>query len=301
MYSQAPHKILFMGLGASGKSSIRSVVFEGKSPEEVKNYDATINYFRSAKTIIDAAIQIFDCGGQENFISAFIGDQAEFMFTNVKILCWVVDVGDPDQISTSKFYFDHAVNRLIEYSPESIIFCLFHKIDLLLPEMVGKVEATMKRYFNAASDFEVYYFSTSIFTESVYHVMGEIIRKLIIQSGTVKTVSEAIQNFVNTNTEISGMALYTEEGLPVLEEGFLSQKIVLPANLWLSNKNRLRREFNMSDTYKTALETNNYLLISQVIKGKENLLIAGIAEKTVPIQFLMAKIDQFAAVITDLL
>jgi hypothetical protein len=290
-----------MGLGASGKSSIRSIVFEGKSPEEVKDYDATINYSRSSRTIIDASIQIYDCGGQESFISAFVGDQAAFMFNDVSIMCWVADVGDPDQISTSKFYFDHAVNRLIEYSPEAIIFCLFHKVDLLLPEMVPKVEATMKRYFNAAGNFETHYFSTSIFTESIYHVMGVLIRKLILKSGTVKTVSEAIKRFVNANTEISGIAIYTEEGLPILEEGNLSNKIVLPANLWLSNQDRLRKEFNMTDTYKTTLETNNYILISQVIKGKENLLLAGIAEKVAPLQYVVAKMEQFATVLIDML
>lgn len=300
-FSHIPQKVLFMGLGASGKSSIRSVVFEGKNPQEVKDYDATINYSRSSKTIIDASIQIYDCGGQESFISAFVGDQAEFMFSDVSIMCWVVDVSDSDQISTSKFYFDHAVKRLTEFAPEAIIFCLFHKVDLLLPEMIAKVEATMKRYFAVADKFETHYFSTSIFTDSIYQVMGELIRKLITKSGTVKTVSEAIQGFINTNTEISGIAIYTEEGLPVLEEGNLTTKIVLPANLWLSNHDKLRKEFNLSNTYKTTLETNDYILISQVINSKEKLLLTGIAEKIAPLQYVLAKMDQFATVLIDLL
>ena len=79
MSGESVQKILFMGLGASGKSSIRSVVFEGKAPNEVKDYNATINYTRSTKNIIDSAFQIFDCGGQESFISVFIGEQAEFI------------------------------------------------------------------------------------------------------------------------------------------------------------------------------------------------------------------------------
>ena len=52
-----PNKVLFMGLGASGKSSIRSIVFEGKSLEDVKDYKATINYTRSTKNIIDSGPQ----------------------------------------------------------------------------------------------------------------------------------------------------------------------------------------------------------------------------------------------------
>ncbi|MFX1512869.1 MAG: ADP-ribosylation factor-like protein, partial [Promethearchaeota archaeon] len=136
-------KVLFMGLGASGKSSIRSVVFEGKSAEDVADYRATINYTRSQKSLVGTAFQIFDCGGQESFISNFVGGQAEFIFSDVRVLIWVVDVGNVDQVSTSKFYFDHAVNNLLKFSPGASIFCLFHKTDLLLPDMRDQLLETM--------------------------------------------------------------------------------------------------------------------------------------------------------------
>lgn len=122
---QTIQKVVFLGLGHSGKSSIKSVVFEGKSPEEVMDYAATINYTRSTKGVLDSAFQIFDCGGQENFISVFVGDQAEFIFSDVIVLIWVVDVSNMDQISTSKFYFDHALKRLNQYSPEAEIYVFF--------------------------------------------------------------------------------------------------------------------------------------------------------------------------------
>ncbi|MFX0087942.1 MAG: ADP-ribosylation factor-like protein, partial [Candidatus Hodarchaeota archaeon] len=115
-------KLLLMGLGASGKSSIRSVAFEGKAPEDVKDYKATINYTRSMKTIISSPFQIFDCGGQESFISVFVGEQAELIFSDVAVLVWVVDLSDFDQVSTSKFYFNHAANKLAKYAPEAAIY-----------------------------------------------------------------------------------------------------------------------------------------------------------------------------------
>ena len=154
-------KVLFMGLGASGKSSIRSVAFEGKSPEDVKDYSATINYTRSTKTIIDSAFQIVDCGGQESFISVFIGEQAEFIFSDVTILVWVVDVSTFDEVSTSKFYFDHATKRLNQFSPDAEIFCLFHKVDLLLPDMHEEIMETLKDYFvDTESSLKIHYYKT---------------------------------------------------------------------------------------------------------------------------------------------
>ena len=47
--SENSDKIIFMGLGASGKSSITSIIFEGKQPEEVLGYHATNNYARTPK------------------------------------------------------------------------------------------------------------------------------------------------------------------------------------------------------------------------------------------------------------
>ncbi len=193
MSGAAVQKILFMGLGASGKSSIRSIVFEGKSLTDVKDYNATINYTRSTKNIIDSAFQIFDCGGQESFISVFVGDQAEFIFSGVSILIWVVDVSNFDAVSTSKFYFDHAVTRLSEYSPEAVIFCLFHKMDLLLPDMRKQVTETMISFFTPEKEIETLYRPTSIYDQSVFSVVGEMIQTLIRKNVKAKTVSEAIQ------------------------------------------------------------------------------------------------------------
>ncbi|MFX0123631.1 MAG: ADP-ribosylation factor-like protein [Candidatus Hodarchaeota archaeon] len=297
--STPAQKVLFMGLGASGKSSIRSVVFEGKSPEDVKDYSATINYTRSTKSIIDSAFQIFDCGGQESFISVFVGEQAEFIFSDVTILVWVVDVSNFDQVSTSKFYFDHAVTRLNEFSSGAIIFCLFHKIDLLLPDMRDQVLETMKQYFIPASEIEIYYRSTSIFDKSIYLTIGEMIQKLILQSTKAKTVSEAIQEFIHQHTELSGIAVYTDDGLPVFEEGELAERIILPANLWLTNYDRIKSEFETTSTFKTTLETDDYVFVFQRIK--DELLLTGIAKKVAPLHYVLVKMEQIATIVSDLL
>ncbi|MFX1507035.1 MAG: ADP-ribosylation factor-like protein [Promethearchaeota archaeon] len=292
-------KVLFMGLGASGKSSIRSVVFEGKSPEDVKDYSATINYTRSTKSIIDSAFQIFDCGGQESFISVFVGEQAEFIFSDVTILVWVVDVSNFDQVSTSKFYFDHAVKRLAEFSPDAIVFCLFHKLDLLLPDMREQVSETMKQYFIPVEEIKIHYRKTSIFDQSIYLAIGEMIQTLILQSTKAKTVSDAIQEFIKQHSELSGIAIYTDDGLPVFEEGELVERIILPANLWLTNYDRIKSEFETDLTFKTTLETDDYMFVFHRIK--EELLLTGIAKKVAPLHYVLVKMEQIATIVQDLL
>lgn len=292
-------KVLFMGLGASGKSSIRSVVFEGKSVDDVKDYNATINYTRSTKSIIDSAFQIFDCGGQESFISVFVGEQAEFIFSDVAILIWVVDVSNFDAVSTSKFYFDHAVRRLSEFSSDAVIFCLFHKIDLLLPDMKSQVLETMETYFISEKGIKIFYRGTSIYDQSIYLTVGEMIQTLILRNTKAKTVSEAIHEFIETHQELSGVAIYTDDGLPVFEEGELAERIILPANLWLTNYDRLSGEFASDQTFKTTLETNDYIFVFQRLQNE--LLLTGIAQKVAPLQYVLVKMEQLAETVGRLL
>jgi GTPase SAR1 family protein len=291
------NKVLFMGLGASGKSSIRSIVFEGKSLEDVKDYNATINYTRSTKNIIDAPFQIFDCGGQESFISVFVGEQAEFIFSDVAVLIWVIDVSNFDSVSTSRFYFNLAQKKLVEYSKEAIVFCLLHKMDLLIPDMKEKFTETMKSYFVPMAGIEIHYRSTSIFDQSIFTVVGEIIRALILRNTKALSVSGAIDEFIKSHDEISGIAVYTDDGLPVFEEGE-TDRIILPANLWLTSYDRLSEEYQREDM-KTVLETRDYVFVFRNIKSE--LLLSGVAQKVAPLQYVLIKMEQLAEILNELL
>jgi predicted regulator of Ras-like GTPase activity (Roadblock/LC7/MglB family) len=128
--------------------------------------------------------------------------------------------------------------------------------------------------------------------------MGEIIKTILGKSLKAKTVSEAIQEFIEQNKELSGVAVYSDDGLPVFEEGSDANKIILPANLWLTNYDRLSTEFNGTD-FKTTLETSDYMFVFQQMKS--GLLLSGIAHKVAPLQYVMIKMDQMAEIIDELL
>lgn len=287
-----------MGLGASGKSSIRSVVFERKSPNDVKDYQATINYQRTAKQIIDNPFLIFDCGGQKAFITDFIGKKAGFIFSNVSVLVWVIDTGDAGNISTSQYYFTNAVAQLKKHSPNAVIFCLFHKMDLFPSEKVEEVLELMKPLFSPEK-IEIRFRATSIFDESVFQVMGEVLQTMLLKSTKARTVSEAIQEFIADQRELAGVAVYTDEGLPIFEEGELTEKIMLPANLWLTDYTRMSTHF-ATGTYKTTLETTDFIFVFQRIKEGE-FVLTGVARKTAPLQYVLLKMEQVSGIVGNLL
>lgn len=288
-----------MGLAESGKTSILSVVFEGKKPKALSKYKATLNYFRSVETIIDVEFQFFDCGGQENFLSAFMKEQAEFIFSNVATLVWIADVTDFDRVSTSKYYFNLAVERIINYSPDASIFCFIHKLDLLLPEKRGEVIDTMKQFFVPSGDINIQYHGTSIFDQSVFIAVGELIQSLIHQGTTASTLSNAVRESMEKNKEFVGIALFTNECVPVFVESFENEKILFSTKLWNLNHDQIREKFFTEKTFKMILETDNYVLVFQNIS--KQLILIGITTKVAPIQYIISKIDQLALVIANLL
>lgn len=292
-------KVLFMGLGGSGKSSIRSVVFDGKKPKEVRNYEATINYTRSSTSFIGDAIQIFDCGGQEAYLNNFVGEKAEFIFSYVNTLIWVVDVGKFDHLSSSKFYFDQAVKNMKKYSPEGEIYCFFHKMDLILPHMKEEVIKNLKQYFTTRLSAEIHSHATSIFDASVFAAIGEIIRKLIASSSKTQTVTEAIKEYITEGQDLTGIVVYSSEGLPVFEEGKMTDKTILPANLWLVISDKIDRSFGKQETFKSMLETDEYIFLFQRMKNE--WFLAGIAKKMAERQYVMIKMDQLSDVVNKLI
>ncbi|MHA2109181.1 MAG: hypothetical protein ACW99R_15865, partial [Candidatus Hodarchaeales archaeon] len=98
--------------------------------------------------------------------------------------------------------------------------------------------------------------------------------------------------------ELSGIAIYSEDGLPVFEEGDLANKIILPANLWLTNYERLRGDFP-GNNFKTTLETNDYMFVFQQIKTE--IFLAGIARKVSPLQYVLVKMEKLAEIVSELL
>lgn len=291
-------KVILMGLVEAGKTSIRSVVFEGKDARELVDYEATVNYFRSIKSVIGTSFQIFDCGGQESFINKFIGDQAEFIFSDVKILVWAVDISNASQVSTSKFYFEQAASRLAEYSPGAKIFCLFHKIDLIAPDLRPELLQTMEHFFNPPISIETHYAGTSIYDQSIFKTIGEIIRLLISASSKAKTLTELLRDFLEQSEGFDGLSIYTPEKLPVIAEG-ITDKIMVPADLWLSSLPRIRKEFGTQNLLRSTLEIDDYIFVFQ--KVKDEFILTGAASRDTPFQFIRVKMDKLAETIKDLL
>lgn len=299
MMKDIPNKVLLMGLAAAGKSSIHSIIFEGKTPAQVKNYEATVNYVRSTQSIITSDLQIFDLGGQESFINAFVGEMAEFIFSDVQVLVWIVDISDSQHISTSKFYFDHAIQKLNEHSKNADVFCLFHKMDLIKEDLRKQVLESMKGYFISEEPIKIHYYGTSIFDVSLFDAMGKVIQKFVYKSDEQIVASDKIKQYLSENNHLLGISLFSREGIAVFEAGEHISKLSLPANLFLSVFHQFQDNSGEQTTLQSVFKTDNYIFLFQ--KFDSNALLTGISDKNTPVQYASQALEDLKLHIRELL
>ncbi|MHA1989441.1 MAG: ADP-ribosylation factor-like protein [Candidatus Hodarchaeales archaeon] len=277
------NKLLLMGLAAAGKSSIYSVVFEGKTPNDVANYSATKNYKRNSHQIIDSDFQIFDLGGQESFLSIFLGEMAEFIFSEVQVLIWVVDVTDSEHVSTSKYYFDMAIEKIEKYSKNAIIFCLFHKMDQLKGDLHPAVTKNMRDYFLISNaKVEIYYFATSIYEKSIFEAIGRVLKEISSRTSSKMTISTSIKAFMETSSSnLLGLAIFTKNGLPIFEEGLELEELLPTANIFHNAYIHFKNSRGESDNFECVVRSDDFQYIFRMVDS--STFLAGLVSKNTPL------------------
>jgi GTPase SAR1 family protein len=204
-------KVLILGLAQSGKSTIIKVVTEGIIPKKNATYQATIDYERKQKVVAGTELTIFDLGGQTAFLDRFTGELSEFIFSGVKALVFVVDSIEIRGISRAKYYLDLSLKKLEQYSPESTVFVFQHKTDLVPKKLQAEVSTTIRDYLSSGVSKQLKFYSTSVFSDSIFRAMGEVYAEA---SGARKTLRPLLETFIRHNS--ADMAqIFTREGAPL--------------------------------------------------------------------------------------
>jgi hypothetical protein len=202
-------KILLMGLQAAGKTAIKDVVFFNKEPEEVNGYMATVHYQRQFLDE-DQTSMIIDSGGQESYWNEAVTHFRHLVFSNVKLLIWIVDVTKPELFEESERRFSFTIRQFKKENPEGNITVLCHKVDLVTPEQMVVIHQHVREMF-ADTRFEVDFENTSIYykdslRELLFTIMAEagINTKrfeLVSNVGQKVEESEEFQSYVLEHAE----------------------------------------------------------------------------------------------------
>jgi len=171
------YKILIAGLSEAGKTAVKRIFFLKQQTEDVNKLSATINYERLSLTVNDSPVTIVDLGGQKIFLKRFLTGFSPFVFSNVKIFIFLIDVANKTSRNNAIQYFTSCIEKLKTFSPETNVFVFLHKNDLIRnrPNYESIHEQLKEQFQLEYPDYLLRFFRTTIFRpESVIDSFGRI-------------------------------------------------------------------------------------------------------------------------------
>ncbi|XP_052609145.1 ras-related GTP-binding protein B isoform X2 [Peromyscus californicus insignis] len=173
-------KVLLMGKSGSGKTSMRSIIFANYIARDTRRLGATIDVEHShVRFLGNLVLNLWDCGGQDNFMENYFTSQRDNIFRNVEVLIYVFDV-ESRELEKDMHYYQSCLEAILQNSPEAKIFCLVHKMDLVQEDQRDLIFKEREEDLRRLSrPLECSCFRTSIWDETLYKAWSSIVYQLI--------------------------------------------------------------------------------------------------------------------------
>lgn len=130
---------------------------------------------------------------QDSFVESYLTNQRSHVFTSVAVLIFVFDISSKESAS-DMLSFASTIRALHEYSPNSKVFVLVHKMDLAPIEQKDGIFREKVREIRATSDDEgfrseqVDFWATSIWDQSLYRAWTRVIYFLVPNAATIENM-----------------------------------------------------------------------------------------------------------------
>eukprot|EP00732_Lithocolla_globosa_P006280 Lithocolla_globosa_v1_NODE_7180_length_982_cov_73.552319.p1 type:complete len:303 gc:universal NODE_7180_length_982_cov_73.552319:71-979(+) len=186
-------KVLLMGKGGSGKTSMRSIIFANYIARDTRRLGATIDVEHShVRFLGNLVLNLWDCGGQEAFMENYFATQRDHIFRNVEVLIYVFDV-ESRELEQDMHYYQSCLEAILQNSKDAKIFCLVHKMDLVQDDQRDQIFSDREQELMRRSlPLQITCFRTSIWDETLYKAWSSIVYSLI---PNVKLLESQLKNF----------------------------------------------------------------------------------------------------------
>lgn len=155
-------KVLFVGLGNSGKTSYLRAISQKFS--ELTEIRPTKGVERTEISLLGHLLKEWDLGGQEKYRASYIKN-ADLYLYDTNLLFYFIDVRD-HKSKESLEYFGKLVEIMRAFNQFPPIIINFHKMDPDIsdsPELKEKIEKLSKKFSELSKGFTIYFYNTSIF------------------------------------------------------------------------------------------------------------------------------------------
>jgi len=194
-------KVLLMGRSEAGKTSMRSIIFANYIARDTRRLGATMDVEQSnVRFLNNLVLNLWDCGGQDAFMETFFTSQKDVLFSNVEVLIFVFDVQSSDVQKDIEKYQSCIETGIMKYSPDAMIFCLVHKMDLIPKAQREMLFSKRKEELEHLSKpLKISCYATSIWDETLYNAWSKIMSLLIPNVGQLKLKLKKFADHINAD------------------------------------------------------------------------------------------------------
>ncbi|MFX1329612.1 MAG: ADP-ribosylation factor-like protein [Promethearchaeota archaeon] len=256
-------KIVLMGLSNAGKTCIYERVFEGKKPWELMQSTATkgIDYKRYEVSNLTKPM-IWDLGGQQQYLDEYHGPLKQSIFQKASVLLYIIDASDIDRLENARTEFEWSVDQMLLFNKTPMINVFLHKIDLIHDKDV--LIPYLKNFLSQNISYNVNYYATSVFDESLFTAWSGIIRDISPKSTFINSILKILK-------EQSGVkdALLIEKttGLACGStlNGTNEEIVIGMVSLLIVTCDKVTKNMRLENFKEFRLKTSsNYLLLTDV-------------------------------------
>ncbi|CAJ1420984.1 unnamed protein product [Effrenium voratum] len=180
-------KVLLMGRAGAGKTSMKSIIFANYHSRDTKLLQPTNHVeHNSLRFLGNLRLNLWDCGGQDQFMENYFESQRENIFQHCEVLIYVLvavrdkRVGD-DERKKDVDNFKNAIESLNQHSPNATTFVLIHKLDLVheskRPETYRQVKEELLAV--APNQKNITFMGTSIWDDTLFKAWSKIVAVLV--------------------------------------------------------------------------------------------------------------------------
>jgi len=177
-----------MGKSGAGKTSMRSIIFSQFMANEVNSFGVTMEVeHANVRLLGNLTVNLWDCGGQEQFMETYFRDQTENIFGGAAVLIYVLDIMSEKPNDDLKGFAD-CIQAIAKYSENSKVFVLVHKMDLLNEENAQEPGIKEKKFAAKKAELEeiaskfsikIDCSKTSIWDKTLYSAWSKILTQLV--------------------------------------------------------------------------------------------------------------------------
>ncbi len=241
-------KISLVGLGGCGKTSLYSVAFAEKTPEDTKRLSPTILYETRRHPFLGLQVGIFDFGGQEQYRKEYM--EKPEVFRGTDILICIVDLHDPNSFDQAKEYFEGLLDIHRKNNEKPKIFLFLHKYDTedYQKELLDtNVKNAKEIFLDMFKDYTFDYMLTSIYQQDE---LAKVFRDILISS--YKDLKKSVEKAESQLEEIKAKIIISDVSGNVIVHNVqgVSSGLTLRGDLrdFIDACNTVRENIFMSDS-----------------------------------------------------